>query len=283
MKVLFSKCSEAIDCANNKLGFGCFYSTAGDTNSDIHLHECCEIVFCLSPGKTFFIDERIYDVAPGDIFVINQFEGHKITSVPAKPFERYVLQVHPSYIYDNSTPESNLAHCFDARGENISNRLQLSEHEQKKMHMLFKKLAGDNSFGDDILKNAAVLEILATVNTYFMEKNKNYTYRSSFKNSALETALNYINANYANNISVEEVADNCYMSLSNINALFKRKLGTSAAKYITAKRMTKAKQLLMNGESVASTAEKCGYLDYTSFIRAFKRVTGVSPGRYGKK
>jgi undecaprenyl diphosphate synthase len=42
------------------------------------------------------------------------------------------------------------------------------------------------------------------------------------------------------------------------------------------------KKLLKNGESVSAVAEKCGFLDYTSFIRAFKRAVGISPGQYKK-
>ena len=45
MNVFFSKCSDAIESANRGIGFGCFYSEKNDENRDIHLHECCEILF----------------------------------------------------------------------------------------------------------------------------------------------------------------------------------------------------------------------------------------------
>lgn len=280
MKVLFSKCTDAIECANNRYGFGCFYSTAGDANLDIHLHECCEILFCLSGGKSFFINDRIYEVTPGNIFIMNQFEAHKITFVNDVKFERFVLQLHPSYIYDHSTPESNLAHCFDVRGDNISNRLILTDEEKEKMYRIFNKLTVEHNFGDDILKNNAVLEILVNINRLFMKKNKNYTYHSIFNNKTLINALNYINKNFSEEISINDIAKNCFVSTSTLNGLFKKYLGTTAAKYITSKRMTKAKHLLLSGISVSDTAEKCGYADYTSFIRAFKKATGTSPGHY---
>lgn len=282
MNVFFSNCREAIDSANGDVGFGCFYSEKNDENRDIHLHECCEILFCLSGGKNFFIDERIYEVEPGDVFVMNPLEAHKITSDSGKCFRRYVLQVHPSFVYDNSTAESNLAYCFDLRGENISNRLPLTETETDNLCHIFGKLGTAGEFGDDILKLDAVREILVNVNRYFIEKNKDYTYRTNFKNHTLVAALAYINSHYSEPISIDTVAENCFISVSTLGDLFKRYMGTTAAKYITSKRMTEAKRLLQNGESVASAAEKCGYTDYTSFIRAFKRVTGVPPGHFRK-
>ncbi len=282
MNVFFSNCREAIDSANGDVGFGCFYSEKKDENRDIHLHECCEVLFCLSGGKNFFIDERIYDVEPGDVFVINPLEAHKITSGEGEIFKRYVLQVHPSFLYDNSTAESNLAYCFDLRSKNVSNRLPLTGEEREKLAHVFGKLNACVGFGDDILKRDAVHEILVNVNRYFMEKNKGYTYHSSFKNHTLAAVLKYINTHYSEPISIDTVAENCFISVSTLGDLFKRYMGTTAAKYIKSKRMTEAKRLLQNGESVASAAEKCGYTDYTSFIRAFKRITGVPPGHFRK-
>ena len=75
MQVVFSKCSQAIERAKTDKSYGCFYSESSDADRNIHLHECCEILFCLSGGKTFFIGERIYEVEDGDIFVLNPFEA----------------------------------------------------------------------------------------------------------------------------------------------------------------------------------------------------------------
>ena len=280
MKVLFNKCADAIDCANTTKTFGCFYSSKHDANQDVHLHECCEILFCLSGGKSFFIDDKIYDVNSNDVFVINPFEAHKITSEESAEFKRFVLHVHPSFLYTNSTDESNLAHCFDYCTQNTSNRLALNEDESMALTNLFEKLNKNYEFGDDIIKNAAVLEILAAVNKYFIEKNAEHRYSEKSKNQTLIAALKYINNNLSQELTIDKIAESCFVSTVTLTSLFKRCMGISPAKYITSKRMTEAKKMLKNGESVVSAAEKCGYYDYTSFIRAFKRITGTSPGRF---
>lgn len=282
MNVMYSNCSGAINAAIRDKGFSCFYSEKNDPNDNIHLHACCEILFCLSGGKSFFINDRIYDVSDGDVFVMNQFEAHRITPYADLPFKRYVMQIHPEFLYENSTPETNLGYCFDVRGKNITNRISVNKEEQEKLCRMFKKLSFDNGFGDDILKTSSTLEIITAVNRFFIEKNKDYTYHSDLKNKTLAVAVDYINKNFSSHISLEIVAKNSFVSVNTLCNLFKTHMGTTVTKYITSKRMTEAKKLLQSGESVSMTAEKCGFTDYTTFIRAFRRSIGMSPGSYQK-
>jgi len=280
MEVLFSKCTKAIEYANETKGFGCFYSEKHDANENIHLHECCELLFCISGGRSFFIDDRIYDVEDGDLFVLNQLEAHKITSCEEGKFCRFVMQIHPAFLYPDSTSETDLSKCFTARSKNISHKIPLSQTEREAVYALIRRLHDTRQFGDDILKNNAAVELLVLVNQYFYEKNKGYTYHSDFENQTVVTALRFINARYAEPISLEIVAKNCYVSVNELCRLFKKHMGTTVNKCIMSRKITEAKKLLLAGESVSQTAEKCGFSDYTSFIRAFKRAVGMAPGQY---
>ncbi len=282
MDVLFSKCTDAIERAIETKTFGCFYSKKNDPNQNIHLHECCEILFCLSGGKTFFIDERIYEVQNGDVFVLNQFEAHKITSDPECAFERYVMQIHPAFLYDSSSAETDLSRCFLLRGDNISHKLSLSYDESQKLSHIFRKLSQTSTYSEDILRNIAAIEILAVVNRYFSDKNKDFTYHSKYENKTIVNALKYINNNFSKELSLEIVAKSCFITVNELCRLFKKHMGTTVTKYILSRRITEAKKLLKSGESVSLTAEKCGFSDYTSFIRAFKRCVGIAPGQYKK-
>lgn len=279
MNVLFSKCSDAIQRANSLKTYGFFYSENHDANENIHIHECCEILFCLSGGKTFFIDERIYDVEAGDIFVINQFEAHKITSDHNSDFKRYVMQVHPSFLYNSSSSETDLAKCFNYRSNSFSHKCSLSVKEAENLKELFEKMRNTADFGDDILKNIGAIELLTIINNYFFENNR-HTYNSDYENKTLVMALKYINDNFDKNLTLESISKHCFISVNSLCNLFKTHIGTTVAKHIQSKRITEAKKLLNAGENVSITAEKCGFADYTSFIRAFKRTVGVSPGKY---
>jgi AraC-like DNA-binding protein len=282
MESVFSKCNLAIEYANKTKTFGCFYSEKNDPNENIHLHECFEILFCLSGGKTFFIDDRIYSVDDGDIFVLNQFEAHKITADDDKAFKRCVMQIHPAFIYEISTHETDLANCFNIRGNNIWHKLPTTTEEREKMLHIFRKMTIDYNYGDDILKNIAAIEFITHVNNLFSEKNKGYTYHMNYETQSIVTAIKYINENFDRDVSLENVAKVCYISVNQLCRLFRKHMGTTVAKYVASRRITAAKKLLKEGCKVSDIAEKCGFLDYTSFIRAFKNTVGMPPGQYKK-
>ena len=282
MQVVFSKCSQAIERAKTDKSYGCFYSESSDADRNIHLHECCEVLFCLSGGKTFFIGERIYEVEDGDIFVLNPFEAHKITADAEKPFRRCVMQINPEFLYTASDAATNLCDCFNIRGSDISHKLPTTPAEREKMLHIFRKLIPEYKYGDSLLKDIAAVEFIVNVNEMFMSKNTGYTYRSDYKNKTIVNAIRYINDNFGAELSLDIIAKSCFVSVNELCKLFRQHMGTTVTKYVTSRRMTEAKKLLKNGVSVSDAAEKCGFLDYTSFIRAFKRSVGVSPGQYKK-
>lgn len=283
MNVVFSECSEAIKRAIDTKSYGVFYSDESKPNIEIHIHECCEILFCVSGGKSFFIGDRIYEAEDGDVFVLNQYEAHKITAAENDTFIRYVMQVHPAFIYGASSTDTDLSCCFTLRGDNITHKIPQSKEESEKLLHIFRKFSHSASVGDDILKNIAAMELLAIVNDLFSKANKDFTYRSKYDNKTIVEILKYINDNYSENLTLETIAANCYMSVNELCRLFKAHMGTTVAKYISSRRITEAKKLLKNGLSVSEAAEKCGFADYANFIRVFKKAVGIPPGQYKKR
>ena len=53
-------------------------------------------------------------------------------------------------------------------------------------------------------------------------------------------------------------------------------------KYITAKRIAHAKDHLIQGYSVSEACEKCGFNDYSNFLKAFTKAVGITPGKYAQ-
>ncbi|MBE6904194.1 MAG: AraC family transcriptional regulator [Ruminococcaceae bacterium] len=103
----------------------------------------------------------------------------------------------------------------------------------------------------------------------------------SKSNDTLETAINYINNNYKNEISIEKLADLCGISKYHFIRQFKKMYGTTPHKYIIIKRVDSAKRLLLNSNmSVGEIAEKAGFCDSKNFILHFKAVTNVTPHKY---
>lgn len=278
MNIFFSSCSDAINHANSTKMYGVYYTEDVTSNTDIHVHECCEVFFCVSGGKNFLINDRIYTVEPGDIFVINQFEPHKITFSDNEPFARFILQVHPAFLYSVSTENTDLSRAFYLRNHEVSNKLRLEDSDYRFFQDCFVKLKATYSYGDDIIKNSIVMQMLAKINGEFAKGYKYIPDRGG--QNVIAKSVEFINNNLSEPLTLEMIAKNSYVSINQLCRLFKNHLGTTVTKYIISRRITEAKKLLKKGTSVSETALSCGFFDYANFIRTFKNTVGVSPGKY---
>ncbi len=63
---------------------------------------------------------------------------------------------------------------------------------------------------------------------------------------------------------------------------FRACLGTSPHRYLTMRRLDRARGLIRNGLPLADAALACGFADQSHMTRQFKRAYGVSPGRFAK-
>ena len=276
MQVFFDSCDKAKECAVSNKGFGLYYSENKVPNLLIHIHDCCEVFLSLSDGTSFLIDDKVYSVKANDLFIINHFEAHKVCSTDTQKFVRYSLHIHPSFIHLNSSPEVDLTKCF--YDPNKPDKISLSVEEVEKLTNLFNALKNDYGYGDELYKKIKTVEILLeVVNLHKKHLNTQFT---SPLNKSLQLAVDYINKNFTQPISLDDVAKNSFISTNQLCLLFKKYLSTTVNTYIISKRITKAKKFLSEGKSVTETAFACGFNDYANFIRVFKKNVGTPPGKY---
>ena len=82
--------------------------------------------------------------------------------------------------------------------------------------------------------------------------------------------------------SVTRTAEHFGMARSSVSTLFRRQCGITLSRYVGSLRVEEAKKLLSRGFSVNEVTLRVGYHDTTSFIRKFKRLTGMTPGEYAE-
>ena len=133
--------------------------------------------------------------------------------------------------------------------------------------------------------NDHLMELLVMINALVMDARSDVGAEvnivSDYKYSQqVNDILAYINQNIGQNITVEQLAGNFFLSESYICRIFKQATGTTINKYITARRISIAKAHLNEGDSVNTAFEKSGFGDYSSFFKAFTKAVGVSPKKY---
>ncbi len=90
-----------------------------------------------------------------------------------------------------------------------------------------------------------------------------------------------VETNITNNVSVEELAFLCNISLSGFKRHFVRMYGTSPGKWLLQRRMEIAKELLQHfNEKPSEVYHKVGYENHSSFTKSFKQSFGITPKQF---
>ncbi|MDZ5000308.1 AraC family transcriptional regulator, partial [Clostridium perfringens] len=77
----FNSCEAAIKSALENKYFSIAHLYKEEKSMAMHIHDSYEIYYSITGGKQFLIGNKFYDIKPGDLFVINQFESHYISKL----------------------------------------------------------------------------------------------------------------------------------------------------------------------------------------------------------
>lgn len=143
----------------------------------------------------------------------------------------------------------------------------------------------------EVLNNKAYAEELSTMKMTELiikmmreTENKKTEIIAPEMHSAFIEARAKIHMNYSRDWKVSEMAKLVHLSPSRFYSLYRKVFGVTPKADLQGIRLEHAKILLTeNRYSVKEVAERVGYANEYYFIRAFKSITGKTPGRYGKK
>ena len=99
-----------------------------------------------------------------------------------------------------------------------------------------------------------------------------------FYSSNVKKAISYIKSHYAEDILVEQVAEEIGKTPNYFSSIFKAEVGIPFREYLNRLRVEKARKMLEETDMlIYAIAQQVGYKDYTYFSQIFKKVTGISP------
>ncbi len=128
------------------------------------------------------------------------------------------------------------------------------------------------------------LSLLCQELVYELCKEKFFPADRTANVERLEKALDFINQNYVERITTQELCDQISLSTSNVIKLFKKNLGITPTDYINKVRVNKAKELLLYSQrNIREVAYETGFSDEFYFSRVFKKIEGKSPRNFKKQ
>ena len=248
-----------------------------------HHHDFYEL-YCFVGGEVNYVVEgQSYSLEPGDILLISPSELHKMSATTFLKYERYVLWMSESFLKRLSSSSSDLLLPFNRAAKSGENLFRLPKTEKERALTLLKECyslsSRNGGYGNDILADGKIAELLIMLETENSVGERTKSGDDDVKNKLLL----YINEHLTDpELSVERIANSVFLSKSRIMHVFKDSVDCPVHKYIIKKRLVLAKEYLAKNEQVIDVYEKCGFSDYNSFFRSFKKEYGITPKEYAK-
>lgn len=259
-----------------------------ELNFDYHHHDFNKIIILVSGNVKYWVEGKTYTLKPWDVLFIKNSELHKPIVDATKFYERIVVWVKPNINTMTIKGEDDLLECFSIVKNLKNNLVTFNSKDLSRLKGIVSQI-GENrdndNFGKESLQYALFLQLMVHINRAVINcmdclNQSNMDFES---HQIVNKVIEYINENIENDLSINTLASEFYLTRYTIARYFKGETGKNLHEYIIKKRLAVAKELIRDGFSMKIASQRSGFKDYSTFVRAFKREYKLSPSEYAKQ
>lgn len=254
---------------------------------ECHYHDFHKIMLFVSGDVDYFIEGITYRLEPSDIVLVGAGEVHRPLIRSTAPYERLILYVSPEFLASCSSADCSLEACFQ-RHEKQTEHLPVLRTSAPSIHGLFKlceKLESslsDQKYAAALYSRCLLLQFLIELSRAFLEDSSHYIETES-SNQKITEILHYINEHLSDDLSIETLSKQFFISRRYLMHLFKEETGYSIGKYVNAKRLFLARDKIRHGMSLTEACFSSGFQHYSTFTRSYYRMFQTTPGALKKE
>lgn len=251
---------------------------------EMHMHDFYELYYFLSGDVTYLVEGQSYKIESNDLLIMNNKELHRPKFNSLFCYERVVIHFLPKFLSFFSKEEYNLLSCFEERKSGHHNRIKADEVLRHGIDGYLKEIERFIRLDlpeTPVMVKACFIQALVAMNRAFNEKKGYGEAPVRRGDERIATVLEYINANLHEDLSLDLLQELFFINKYYLCHLFKKCTGFTVMEYITYKRIMLAKELLSGGCPVTEAAHRSGFGDYSSFYKAFRKLVGINPKKFG--
>lgn len=258
---------------------------------NMHSHSFWEIVYVYEGEALIHTENGTKKLSIGDFVLIKPECIHSITLLRENKkatmwmcdcifTQRYFNSIFDEYL---KIIDLNCYSLYSILSNNDASIIKLSDDNANNVKHLLWMIAHEYNHytaGSDSIIKYALINLLAYITRMYEYETTNLSGVVS-KNHEIDELAKYIRSNFSYKLPLDFLAQHMHLSREYLSRYFKKHMGKTISEYLAEVRIEKAKQMLRNSSySVGDICEYCGYSSISSFQKAFKKLTGVSPSAY---
>ena len=253
-------------------------SGAMEEQLDWHYHTFHKLILFLGGKSSYGIEGRSYPLEPGDVIVVPQGCVHRPEAAPGAPYERVILYLSPAFLTRASDAQCPLDACFSFAQTQFRFilRPQLARRAITQTAQSLEEAVTGDGFGREALALALLTQLLILVRRA-MDTQQAMDVPSLAGDEKIAAIMRYLSQNATREISIDDLAARFYISKYHMMRRFRAETGYTIHAYLVSKRLSLAREQIASGVPVLQAAAACGFSDYSTFCRAYRRQFGQPP------
>lgn len=246
-----------------------------------HYHDFYKILVLLTGDVTYCIEGKSYELAPFDMVLVNAGEVHRPIIRSSSAYERIILYISPEFLESYRREQCDLGLCFNLAGQEKSNVLRMPSMKNSKLFSVLLELEqslGDSDYGGTLYGDILFLEFMILMNRAAVHDMLSFV-ATDESNDKILGILSYLNEHLTEELTIDALAEKFYIGKYYLMHSFKKETGYTIGNYLTIKRLRYARELIRQGMPVTDACFECGFRNYSTFFRAYKKNYGEAPGR----
>lgn len=241
----------------------------------IHKHDnCTELLYVYRGLGEYSVDGYHYPIQAGDILLYNQGSVHELASVTEHPVEHYCFGI--AHVQLTGLPRGHLTEVgsgFVRPTEGCPEIRMLSQ-------LLYETAESGRSYKENLSAHLLQSLLLLAVNLPSDERSEQSDAEAVLANRIRQ----YMDVHFADNITLEDIAQALRISPSHASHVYKSVMGLSPIQYMIRCRIGEAQNLLIATDlPVVEIAAMVGYANSNHFNAIFRRKVGMPPAQYRKR
>ena len=239
-----------------------------------HLHCQYEFLFLKSGKATVEYNTTVMNIEKPTLVVHKPFSLHRVNVEEDIVYDRYIIILSEDLLSRIIDLIPNFT-FFSSAGPTV---IPLEGEFASSVFEELDELCQDfrNEKKQQTLLKTALL--LLSITDYAKEQG----FSQPVSEGYIGEVIKYISTHYAEDITIDMLADYFFVSRSKLISDFKKSIGVPIKKYTVFVRISNAQHFLNQGKSISETASLCGFYDNSHFISTFHILTGKTPKEYCK-